>query len=179
MALSPTAGVRISSFPPVADADARVLILGSMPGVASLQAQRYYAHPRNAFWPLMGELLGFDSQLEYAQRLRALRSAGIALWDVLAHCERPGSLDSDIVAASIVANDFAGFFRRHRHIGQVFFNGGTAALAFRRHAVPLLGERHDELRFATLPSTSPANAGVSLARKRGAWSAVVEALKQP
>lgn len=168
--------MRISSFPPVADRDARVLILGSMPGVASLQAQRYYAHPRNAFWPLMGELLGFDAQLDYASRLRALRGAGVALWDVLAHCERPGSLDADIVAASVVANDFAAFFRRHRHVRRVFFNGGTAARAFRRHVIPTLGDRDSGLGFATLPSTSPANAGLSREQKRRAWQGVAEAL---
>lgn len=178
MALIASAGQRISSFPPVARRDARVLVLGSMPGVASLAAQRYYAHPRNAFWPLMSELLGFDAGLDYPARLAALRGAGIALWDVLAHCERPGSLDADIVAGSIVANDFAGFLNRHRRIHSVFFNGGTAALAFRRHAAPLLGERLAGLHFTTLPSTSPANASIPLARKRSAWQAVSEALRR-
>ncbi len=174
MALSKPSS-RVSSFPPVAAADARVLVLGSMPGVASLAAQRYYAHPRNAFWPLMGELLGFDPQLEYAARLDALKQASVALWDVLGHCERPGSLDADIVAGSAVANDFAGFLRSHPRIATVFFNGNTAALAFRRHVLPTLGG--PALRFLTLPSTSPANAGIPLTRKRAAWQAVADAVK--
>ncbi len=166
---------RVSSFPPVAATDARVLVLGSMPGVASLNAQRYYAHPRNAFWPLMGELLGFDPQLEYTARLDALKQAGVALWDVLGHCERRGSLDADIVAGSVIANDFGRFFKAHPRIGSVFFNGNTAALAFRRHVLPTL--KAQTLTFHTLPSTSPANAGISLARKRAAWQTVADAAK--
>lgn len=146
-----------------------------MPGVASLNAQRYYAHPRNAFWPLMGEMLGIDPRLEYAARLDALKQAGVALWDVLGHCERPGSLDADIVAGSAVANDFAGFFRSHPRIVAVCFNGNTAALAFRRHVLPAL--KGPALTFHTLPSTSPANASIPLALKRAAWQAVASAAK--
>ncbi|HEY1078280.1 MAG TPA: DNA-deoxyinosine glycosylase [Fontimonas sp.] len=175
MALS--ASNRVSSFPPVAAADARVLVLGSMPGVASLSAQRYYAHPRNAFWPLMGELLGFDPQLDYERRLAALRRAGVALWDVLGHCERPGSLDADIVRDSCVPNDFAGFFNTHPQVRAVFFNGNTAAQAFRRQVLPTLTA--NSLALHTLPSTSPAHAGLSFARKRAAWQALADALQRP
>ena len=91
-------------LPAQVNVDCRVLLLGSMPGVASLQEQRYYAHPRNRFWPLMADICGFDADLPYAQRLQALNAAGIGLWDVIGRCERRGSLDADIVRGTEVAN---------------------------------------------------------------------------
>ncbi|MES0872952.1 DNA-deoxyinosine glycosylase [Sinimarinibacterium thermocellulolyticum] len=165
----------VKSFAPVATPDARVLILGSMPGVASLNAQRYYAHPRNAFWPIMGALLGFAPDAPYDARLRALTDAGIALWDVMAACVRPGSLDAAIDEDSIVPNDFAGFFARHRRITQVFFNGAKAAEAFRRHVTPTLPQALS-LHTTRLPSTSPANAAHSLTGKLARWRALTDAL---
>jgi len=162
----------VESFPPVASPDARCLILGSMPGVASLRAARYYAHPRNAFWPIMGELLGFPPEQPYAARLQALQSAGIALWDVIAGCRRRGSLDADIVGSSVRPNDFAGFFARHRAIRRVCFNGGAAEQAFRRHVQPQLDLAGIEL--CRLPSTSPAHAGLSRADKLAAWSVILD-----
>ncbi|MFC4250906.1 DNA-deoxyinosine glycosylase [Sinimarinibacterium flocculans] len=161
----------VRSFAPVAAPDARVLILGSMPGVASLAAQRYYAHPRNAFWPIMSVLLDLAPDTPYAGRLAALRRARIALWDVLAACVRPGSLDSAIDETSIVPNDFAGFFRRHRHVRELYFNGGKAAQSFRRHVLPQLPDAA-ALRLTPLPSTSPANASYSFARKLEHWRVV-------
>lgn len=163
----------VRSFPPVARADARVLVLGSMPGVASLAAQQYYAHTRNAFWPIMAELTGVAAQAHYTERLAGLQRAHIALWDVLQSCVRVGSLDTSIDESSIVANDFAAFFERHRRITHVFFNGSKAAEAFRRHALPQLGELR--LQMQRLPSTSPANASYSLARKLEHWRAVIDA----
>ena len=114
-------------FPPIADARARVLVLGSLPGVKSLEMREYYAQPYNAFWRIMGELFGAGPELAYAARLARLRAHGIAVWDVLAAGEREGSLDSAIVPASIVVNDFNAFFERHRRIGLICFNGNTAA----------------------------------------------------
>jgi len=159
----------VSSFLPVARKDARVLILGSMPGIASLEAQRYYAHPRNAFWPILADICGFDRELGYEQRLEQVQRAGIALWDVLASCARSGSLDSDIEAASIRTNDFAGFFASHPCVSHVFCNGGTAFQMFRKRVVPDLPEQCAELRVRQLPSSSPAHASMSLKQKRDAW----------
>src|SRR5690606_29512 len=113
-------------FPPLLAPGARVLILGSMPGAASLRAQAYYAHPRNAFWPIMGALYGFEPAAPYDVRCAALTSAGVAVWDVLQACERPGSLDAAIVADSRVANDFSGLFAQQPTIRRILFNGATA-----------------------------------------------------
>ena len=106
----------VCSFPPLCGPRARILILGSMPGRASLAAQQYYAHPRNAFWPIIEAALGIDRDLPYAQRCRQLIAKDIAVWDVLQSCFRPGSLDADIDPASIMPNDFATFFADHSHI---------------------------------------------------------------
>lgn len=162
-------------FPPVADRSARVLILGSLPGKASLDAQEYYANRQNAFWRIMGELIGAGPDMPYAQRLESLRSAGIALWDVIAAGERPGSLDADIVKDSVCVNDFLAFFAVHRGIRHVFFNGGAAEATFRRYVLPSLGDLN--LQLIRLPSTSPAHAASSYADKLAAWSAIIAPAK--
>lgn len=159
----------VESFGPVSQHDARVLILGSMPGVASLEAQRYYAHPRNAFWPIMADICGFAVELDYEQRLLALQQRGFALWDVLARCAREGSLDSDIDPASAEPNDFAGFLAAHRSIRAVFCNGGTAFQMFRRRVQPHLEGRDRDLPVKQLPSTSPAHASMKMAAKLDVW----------
>lgn len=160
-------------FPPVSTPDARVLVLGSLPGERSLEMQQYYAQPRNAFWAIMGELCGAWPALEYAQRLECLTAAGIALWDVLAAGERRGSLDSAIVPSSIVVNDFAAFFAAHPHIRFVAFNGTMASELYRRRVLPHLPPEVADLGSQRLPSTSPANATYSYARKLEIWSAVL------
>ena len=168
---------RIRCFPPVADPDtARVLILGSMPGVASLTAQRYYAHPRNQFWPIMGALFGAGPDLPYAERLRALTRAGIALWDVLESCERTGSLDAAIDVRSAQANDFAAFIDTHPGIVQVAFNGGTAEKHFRRDVMPHLRPSVRALDLLRLPSTSPAHAGMRAQEKLARWRTALQPL---
>lgn len=165
----------IQSFPPVANPDARVLVLGSMPGERSLRAGEYYAHERNAFWRIMGDLLGAGPALPYVRRLEILKAAGVALWDVISACERYGSLDSDIVGSSVQPNDFSAFFAVHRSIDRVFFNGSAAEASFLRHVLPDLPD--SKLRLARLPSTSPAHAARSYGEKLAAWSQIVAPAK--
>lgn len=167
----------VQSFPPAARADAQVLILGSMPGVASLTAQRYYAHPRNQFWPIMGVLVRADPGLPYPARLLALQDAGIALWDVMASCVRPGSLDARIDGSSVVANDIGAFLDAHPRVHSVFFNGAAAETAFRRHVLSGLAALPRLPRLHRLPSTSPAHAARGFEDKLAAWRAVAAALE--
>lgn len=154
------------SFPPIASPDARILILGSMPGAASLEAGQYYAHPHNAFWRIMGALVGAGPEIPYEERVRILQSRGIAVWDVLASCIRRGSLDSDIRAE--VPNDFASFFSAHPGITHIGLNGGKAAASFKTHA-RLHCPPH--IAIAQLPSTSPAHAARSFTQKCELWRA--------
>ena len=157
----------VQSFAPVASADARALILGSMPGVKSLRAGQYYAHPQNRFWPFMGELVGATPALPYPERCARLTDAGVALWDVLASCERPGSLDSAIRDDTAQANDFDAFFASHPAIEAVLFNGTKAENSFRRFVLPAMARTG--LEYRRLPSTSPANASQRQADKLAAW----------
>jgi len=163
----------IHSFPPLAAPDATCLILGSMPGKASLAAQQYYAHPRNAFWPLLSQLLALPEQLDYAQRCQSLRQQRIAVWDVLNTCTRTSSLDSDIDPASIVPNDFVVFFAGHPQIRTVFFNGATAAGIYRRHVLPRLPPATAALPTVQLPSSSPAHASLSFVAKLARWRVIL------
>lgn len=164
----------VHSFVPVARSDARILILGSMPGVASLTAGQYYAHGHNAFWPIMGALFGFDAAMPYGQRVEALQAARVAVWDVLKSCVRQGSLDTAIDRESEVANDFPAFLREHPEITHLFFNGAAAEAAFRRHVHHLLAP--SALTMARLPSSSPANASFSFERKLAAWQSAISPL---
>ena len=168
------AGLPLSvGFAPIADARAQVLVLGSLPGVKSLDMREYYAQPYNAFWRIMGKLVGAGPELEYAERLARLRARGIAVWDVLAAGERQGSLDASIVPASIVVNDFNAFFERHRRIGLICFNGNTAAALFRRKVLPGLAPEWAAIERQALPSTSPAYASLRFEQKLARWAAVL------
>lgn len=162
----------IQSFPPIAGPNARILILGSIPGKASLEAGEYYAHPRNQFWPIIAELLQCGPLADYPSKIRALLDANIALWDVMQSCYRPGSLDSAIDKSSVVANDFPGFLADHPRIRHIFFNGATAEQAFRRLVLPDL--LYPKSRLQRLPSTSPAHAALSLQQKLQSWSLITE-----
>lgn len=167
---------RVRSFPPVENSRARVLILGSMPGVASLAAGQYYAHAQNRFWPIVCELLGAKGMPSYAARVRLLLAHRIALWDVLESCVREGSLDSAIDDASAKANDFGAFFRTHPRVVRILFNGAKAEAAWRRQVRPGLETRAANIETLRLPSTSPAHAALAYAGKRLAWQAGLAAI---
>lgn len=165
----------VRSFPPIARSDAQVLILGSMPGIASLAAGQYYAHPRNAFWPIMGALYGARPGLAYGKRIACLTRHGVALWDVLQACEREGSLDTAIRADTLQTNDFAGFLRTHPRIERVIFNGATAHRIYLREVLPTLSSAARGLRLLRMPSTSPAHAAMKFTAKLEAWRAALSA----
>jgi len=175
---------------PVVGRAPRVLILGSMPGAASLSEQRYYAHPANLFWPLMADVLCEPLPAEYAERLEMLKRRGIALWDVVGECRRSGSLDSAIVASSVVSNDIPALVSRCPSLRAVFFNGATAERLFLRHFKTLVQEAPVQIAptptatiqtlcYDRLPSTSPANASQSRALKRAAWASIGSFLDDP
>lgn len=164
---------RVQSFAPIIGRQPRVVILGSMPGVASLEALQYYAHPRNAFWPILGELFGIDPMAEYEARIRELEKLPVILWDTLQACHRPGSLDSDIDADSARANDFPGLLRRFPEIRAILFNGATSEKYFRQLVVPQLPDPLS-IQLLKMPSTSPAHAGMRFEEKLAAWRRLLE-----
>jgi double-stranded uracil-DNA glycosylase len=159
-------------FPPLSRKDADTLILGSLPGRKSLEQRQYYAHPQNAFWKLMAAIFETAPLTNYEDRKRLLLSNRIALWDVFAAAERPGSLDSAIVHATAEANDFRDFFRAHPKIRRVFFNGRKSEEIFRKRVLPRIAAEFPHLEYAGLPSTSPAHAGMSFEKKLEHWRVV-------
>jgi TDG/mug DNA glycosylase family protein len=163
----------IQGFPPICRPDARILILGSMPSRESLARQQYYAHPRNAFWPIITALLEIDTE-SYEERAEQVMRHGLAIWDVLQACFRSGSLDSAIDDNSLVVNDFDAFLRDHRCIRRVFFNGAKAEAVYRKHALPGLKGSAATLPLRRLPSTSPAHAGMSVQQKTAAWRVLLD-----
>lgn len=165
-----------TGFPPLTRASARVLILGSMPGAESLRQRQYYAYKHNVFWRIMGELFGAGPELAYAERVKKLTAQGVAVWDVLKRCERPGSLDASIRRDSEVANDFETYLQEHPRVRAVFFNGSKSQQAFRQHVAPLLRTQWPHLHYERLPSTSPAHAGKSFAHKLERWQRIKDFL---
>ena len=159
------------AFDPVVDARTRLLVLGSLPGDASLKASQYYGHPRNGFWRLIGGAVGSDLvALPYPDRLDALRLAGVGLWDVIASAERPGSLDTAIRNAE--AADLNRLIGRLPALRAVGFNGATASRLGRRSLGP-----HPGLALLDLPSSSPAYTR-PLAEKAAAWAVLSAVLAE-
>ncbi|WP_218076072.1 DNA-deoxyinosine glycosylase [Desulfuribacillus stibiiarsenatis] len=159
----------IQSFPPLLYEDSRILILGSMPGVISLEENQYYAHPRNHFWRILYSLLDESLEHDYDARKRFLREKGIGLWDVLHSCVREGSLDTSIRNESV--NDLRSILGTHPNIRAVFFNGAKAAETFRKK----VGFTFDNIAFIQLPSTSPAYT-IPYEEKLEKWKVIKEYL---
>jgi len=162
----------LTGFDCIADEHSEILILGSMPGVASLKQQQYYAHPRNAFWKIIEALYDIPAGLDYQQRLALLKKQKIALWDVAHQCVRSGSLDSNIKADSVQVNDFNTLFLYSQKIKRVYLNGGKAAELFRKKVMSTPFAASLDLQCVQLPSTSPANARLSVDQKIAIWQQI-------
>ncbi|MCP4180524.1 MAG: DNA-deoxyinosine glycosylase [bacterium] len=162
---------KLKGFNLVADVHAEILILGSMPSIESLKSQQYYAHPRNLFWHFMGKILNFSLDISYDEKLNRLTKSKIALWDVINKCHREGSLDSKIKL--VEPNDFENLFSVHKGIRAVCFNGKKSEELFNRHIKKKLFLNN--LKYYSLPSTSPANASIDIETKFKSWS-ILEAI---
>lgn len=146
-----------------------LLILGSLPGIASITQQQYYAHPRNAFWRIMEDLFAIPFSASYLERYEYAKAANIAIWDVCHSAHRPGSLDSAITRDSVISNDINGLLAQHPTIKLIAFNGNAAANLFKKHI-----QLTQPVSTIILPSTSPANAGIPYAIKLEKWSILLD-----
>jgi TDG/mug DNA glycosylase family protein len=165
-----TANTNLTGLPPVVSTHSRILILGSMPGDESLRRQQYYAHYRNAFWYIMGQICGASLDLPYQDRLIQMKLAGFALWDVLKHCQRQGSLDAKIVDETEEVNDFESFLKTYSSIQLIGLNGGKAADTLMKNVwSDLPAVIRQRITLVRLPSTSPANARLSKDEKLTIW----------
>ncbi|MDQ7960634.1 DNA-deoxyinosine glycosylase [Flavobacterium lindanitolerans] len=158
------------AFPPLVNQNSKILILGTMPGEKSLELQEYYGNKGNSFWKLLFTLFNQPLPKEYAEKKQLLEENDIALWDVLAYCERTGSLDSNIKNEK--ANDFESFYKQYPNIKHVFFSSKNASNFYDKY----VGRKKD-LQYSILPSPSGANASKSFLQKLEEWEAILEALK--
>lgn len=161
----------IESFEPVIGTDPKILILGSIPGIASLQAQQYYAHPRNAFWSIMAQIFEVEWSDDYASKIQQVKCFPVILWDTLKACHREGSLDSAITKDQLQANDIVGLLKRVPSIRLIVFNGAASEKYFKQTVARLLtGDlQPDQIR---LPSTSPAHASKNFQQKLEDWKVI-------
>lgn len=164
-----------SGFAPILGASPRVLILGTMPSVRSLEDQQYYAHPRNSFWWIMSQLFYFDIDSIYSYRCEVVKKHGLAIWDVIGSCYRPGSLDANIDQSTLQANNFSTLFGEKSKLRVIAFNGQAAEKLFHKHVVP---DQREQFSGETivLPSTSPANAAMNKEAKLAWWRAILDYL---
>ena len=163
----------VHSFEPIIGRDPRILILGSMPGVISLQAVEYYANPRNAFWKIIGELFELDIECSYESRIRQISELPLVLWDTLRACQRSGSLDSSILRQQIEANDIGGLLEQYSGLRAIVFNG-AASEKYLKQLVKQDVPARRELALLKMPSTSPANAGMKFEQKLLAWRELLD-----
>ncbi|WP_309612862.1 DNA-deoxyinosine glycosylase [Flavobacterium sp.] len=159
--------MKIQSFPSISDSNAKILILGTMPGAQSLAVSEYYGNRRNHFWQLLFTLCNETYSTDYQTKKNLILNNHIALWDVLQACEREGSLDSAILKE--VPNDFVDFLKAHPHITHIFFNGQQAAKFFKKYVAV-----DSNYTLVTLPSTSPANAGINFEGKLATWRQIFQ-----
>ncbi|WP_409416325.1 DNA-deoxyinosine glycosylase [Flavobacterium sp. PS2] len=155
------------SFDPISSPNASVLILGTMPGIKSLELGQYYGHKQNNFWKILFTVFNEDSTDVYEAKKEILIKNNIALWDVLKYCDRVGSLDSAI--KNEITNDFDTFLKQHPDIKTILFNGQKAAAFFKKYI-----KVSNDYKLITLPSTSPANAGKSFDSKLNEWKIILE-----
>lgn len=159
----------IKSFPPLIDNTSKILIIGTMPSVMSLEAEEYYAHPRNAFWKIIGSLYNNNANFsDFSEKRKSILSNRLALWDNLQFCERNGSLDSNI--KNMIPNDFETLLKNHSNICRLVFNGQKSFQIFKRFHPKLL----ETYQYFVLPSTSPANASISFEKKFNLWQKALE-----
>ena len=161
----------IESFEPVIGTNPRVLILGSIPGIVSLQVQQYYAHPRNAFWSIMAQLFDVEWSDDYTSKIQQVKCFPVILWDTLKACHREGSLDSAITKDQLQANDIVGLLEQVPTIRLIAFNGAASEKYFKQTVASLLTNDHqlDQIR---LPSTSTAHASKNFQQKLGDWKVI-------
>lgn len=162
-------------FDPILSPTTQILILGSMPSQSSLSAHQYYAHPRNAFWPIMRHLLDIPANANYEESKKVLELNGIGVWDVYAACFREGSLDSAIDKRTALTNNFTHLLAKYPFIHGIFFNGKAAQLAYIKHVIPQLSANH--YCYYLMPSTSPANAAITVDEKLQQWKKLIEVLR--
>jgi TDG/mug DNA glycosylase family protein len=170
--MSQAASDPVQGFAPIAAADARILILGSLPSQQSLQKHEYYGNPQNAFWRVMGELFDAGPDMPYRQRAEKLTGRGIAVWDVLQSSIRPGSMDAAIDSRTATPNDFRMFYDEHPMLELLCFNGKKAAALYGRLVAPRGIGTINNIEFRTMLSTSPAYASMKFAEKVRHWSVI-------
>jgi len=165
----------VHSFEPIVGSNPRIVILGSMPGVVSLQAVQYYANPRNAFWAIIAELFGIDIDCGYPSRVEQISQLPLILWDTLKACHREGSLDSKILKQQLEANNIAGLLGQYSGLRAIAFNGAASEKYFNQLEKHRLPANH-QLELIKLPSTSPANAAMNFDQKLSAWKQLLDYL---
>ena len=159
---------RVHSIEPIIGRNPRIMILGSMPGIISINAAQYYANPRNLFWTVLADLFGIDIDVSYESKVQQMRELPVILWDTLKTCRREGSLDSKILNTDIEANDISALLKQFPTVQAIAFNGGASAKYFDRLVKPQLAKDLD-IELLKMPSTSPANAAMKREHKLELW----------
>ena len=164
-----TSVIHSVGFPPLIGSHPNILILGSLPGIASITQQQYYAHRQNAFWRILDALFQIPADADYITRCEQVKAARLAIWDTCHSAYRPGSLDSAITHNTVIANDINSLLVQYPSIKLIAFNGNAAATLFQKHV-----QLECPVSIVTLPSTSPANASIPYVKKLERWSVLLD-----